>query len=145
MSHTSLLARQNGEHCGGFSFDTQAAELVTTNNTFLLASYKPVANSTENEPRYRSLQSCCSPNEVTKIEGDCLIWCEVPEQYLDDPDSFLDCFSDSVPDMPGNETSTGFASMMGGDNDEGRAALTQPSLYGVLLLTTMLAWFVMSA
>lgn len=125
-----LFARQSNRHCSGTGYDTSSAELVPSNETFAIATYKPVSNSTESEPLYLGLVPCCSPNEVFKIEGDCLFWCELPHDYLDDEDAFHECYRDNIPSPPGSEFSKGLMTIVRAledDDDENDDENTEDS------------------
>lgn len=107
---------------------------MPTNDTFALVAYEAITNVTKTEPQYKNLASCCAPNEVHKIEGDCLIWCVLPPDAVDDIDRFRDCFQEA---NVRSDQYSGYAFTIE-EEGEGVSAVGHPNLFSVLLLTTLL-------
>jgi hypothetical protein len=83
--------------CGGLSYSTTSRQLIPSNDTLAIATYRGSSNTTlHDEPRYLALSSCCDPNKASKVDSDCIIWCNLPPQYVNDTDGFSDCFTNML-------------------------------------------------
>ncbi|KAI1390743.1 uncharacterized protein F4822DRAFT_162596 [Hypoxylon trugodes] len=132
--------------CLGTSYSTSVIEDIPTNNTFALVTYQSQSNLTlEQQPRYQGLQQCCGPDHpVSKLSYDCVLWCDLPQEMVDNQTEFFDCFRGTK--------GAGFASVVNGSNapgDEGSGAQRirgrTPGVLGTSVLALMVGWFCLVA
>jgi hypothetical protein len=154
------LPTLNNSQCDGLSWSTSYLGYIPSNQTYAVATYEvnysPPDNTTVlKEPRYRALQSCCLPNDVHKVEDDCIVWCELPGEYLNDIEEFSDCFNDAEWMMPTtNESTIGVFAIYGDneganengeaeeeeDDDEDIASMHRPSSAALFTIATVFGY-----
>lgn len=147
MASSLLIPRQqqDGWHCTGADLEDTIIQRIGARETIAAISYNATNSSNITaEPIVDVFRGCCEPNAVYRVEGDCLLWCDVPEEFLEDDEphkAFLEkCLGpgreENAPDWEGD------FGVWEADFFESAAVVAGgPSVMGVLLLVTLLVSF----
>jgi hypothetical protein len=131
----------------GNTIRTDVVDYIESEHTVIVGAYErslPSNSSFEQEPYYKAFSRCCSPNEAHKLDGGCILWCEIPSKYLRDDsvetlDEFTEqCFNDARREE-GVEGSSIQLIDERGDQDEGAGMAVRPNLMGMLLLLLLVS------
>lgn len=132
---------QNGTHCAGLYIRDASIEEIGSKQTIVAISYNATTSSAQDEPILDVFTRCCAPGPVNQVDGDCLLWCEMPEEYLsqdeDRPGRAFDdsCFRpgwrEDVPDW------VGAIGVWGPEEEGDGGVVVRPRVMGVLLLVML--------
>lgn len=150
MASFPLIPRQREyrNYCHGNSMEVVDMEGVKSDYTYVMGTWESPPNSStslEDEPYYKAFSRCCDGNEVTQVEDWCLLWCEIPAEYVgeeasDTLEAFMaECFREARRE----EDVEGMSSQVVVEREnpgEGAGVAVRPSVMGVLLLVTMLVY-----
>ncbi|KAI1496594.1 hypothetical protein F5X99DRAFT_399960 [Biscogniauxia marginata] len=135
--------KPHNRSCTGTSFSTLIESLIPSNNTVGIATYRSIANVTvQNHPAWHVMEACCNPNEVRKIDDDCVLWCELPADAT--RDSYVDCVRRGNGTAVATVKNAAADDNDNSDDDGGNAAVMgagRPSVLGVGLLAMMVGYF----
>jgi hypothetical protein len=139
----SFSSSDLGFHCAGRYISEEVIQRIGARESIVAISYN-ATNQTDvtTNPIIDVFTQCCRPNQVYRIEGDCILWCDLPENYVDKEggESFGNaCFN---PRRWANDTEwTGAIGIWDADFFEGGAATMggRPSfsVMGALVLATL--------
>ncbi|KAI0160278.1 hypothetical protein GGR57DRAFT_456998 [Xylariaceae sp. FL1272] len=93
----------NNQSCDGLSFYTGVWEFIPSNNATAtgLSTYSLPSNVSYNAynttETWDAMESCCNKT-LQKLEGDCVIWCELDFAEDTYPSSFLRCLQEEPHD-----------------------------------------------
>lgn len=151
MASSLLVPRQgprNSSTCAGYPYGKAGLDdrIDSDKDVFILTYRAATYEEEENPGIFDALAHCCEPNEVHMMPGECVLWCELPDQYRIDRDNDT---AGTIANMETDLATNCFAEMMddpdpdlqwsGVTTREGGGSLVErPSVVGLLLLATML-------
>ncbi|KAI0139432.1 hypothetical protein F4776DRAFT_588144 [Hypoxylon sp. NC0597] len=155
-----MVFTTNSSCATGMFFNIERLDQIPSNNAVGVATFRP-ADSTQtlqNSPYLALMQKCCESSPVNKLDDDCILWCDLPQDLVDDHKKFRDCFLNNTADIGIVTTrdARNVTAIGGGDDEDadgngnghggGAAAMGgQPNVVGVGLLALMVGWFCMAA
>ncbi|KAI0834710.1 hypothetical protein F5Y06DRAFT_150434 [Hypoxylon sp. FL0890] len=153
-----MVLTTNSSCTTGKYFNIDRLDQIPSNNVVGVTTFRPADSiqTLQNSPYLALMQKCCENNPVAKLEDDCLLWCDLPQDLVDDHKKFRDCFGNNSVDIgivttrdARNVTGTAGGDSDGdGDGDGGNGAAVmggRPSVAGVGLLALMVGWFCLAA
>ncbi|OTA67199.1 hypothetical protein K449DRAFT_389919 [Hypoxylon sp. EC38] len=146
----------NSSCATGMYFNIERLDQIPSNNAVGVATFRPAdtTQTLQNSPYLALMQQCCENSPVDKLDDDCILWCDLPQDLVDDHKRFRDCFLNNTAGVgivttrdARNVTGTGVGAGNGnGDGGNGAAAMGgQLSVVGVSLLALMVGWFCLVA
>lgn len=79
--------------CTGTTYSTVTGSLIPSNGTVGIATYKAGNGTLEKDRTWRAMETCCSPSTVNKLDSDCVLWCDLSDEYTSDRERFFDCLN----------------------------------------------------
>ncbi|KAI5918309.1 hypothetical protein F4810DRAFT_599121 [Camillea tinctor] len=139
--------RPSNDSCEGNRYNTAIGRLIPDSNRPVgIATYNlSRSDGTPNSLAWRSMQRCCNPNEVHKLDNDCVLWCELPlnesaTHFILERNNFFECLhADNGTAIAAAREATN------GDNEDNAAPMTagRPTVLGVSILAMMVGFFCM--
>ncbi|KAI1138585.1 hypothetical protein F5Y05DRAFT_413206 [Hypoxylon sp. FL0543] len=155
-----MVFTTNSSCATGTYFNIDRLDQIPSNNAVGVATFRPAdaSQTLQNAPYLALMQKCCEDSPVAKLDDDCVLWCDLPPDLVDDHKAFRDCFVGNSAGIgiittrdARNVTGTAGGSSEGGGNgggdghgDGGNGAAVmggRPSVVGVGLLALVVGWF----
>lgn len=144
MASSLLIPRQdNSSTCAGQMYN-DTDDRIDSNKDVFMITYRATNADERNQPDiFEAVANCCEPNEVHRLAGECVLWCEIPDQYAPDwenatanyeQDLHTNCLADMMDEMDTDWAGVSFV------KEGGVSAVERPSVMGLLLLATMLVY-----
>ncbi|KAI1411932.1 hypothetical protein F5Y13DRAFT_164704 [Hypoxylon sp. FL1857] len=153
-----MVFTTNSSCATGTYFNIDRLDQIPSNNAVGVATFRPAdsAQTLQNSPYLAWMQKCCEGTPVSKLDDDCILWCDLPQDLVDNHKEFRDCFRNNSAAIgivttrdARNVTTGGDTSGEGngnGDGGNGAAVMGgRPSVAGVGLLALMVGWFCLAA